>query len=420
MKLKFFLFVFSITMASQFQAQNIKDEMFDLPNVRFELTYDSDTLQVYDIKFKQALDHKNPSKGYFYQSMVLFHRDINKPIIMNTSGYGLSRRPNELVDMLQCNYLTIEHRFFGNSRPKEMEWEYLNLEQVTADLHNINQTFRAIYDGKWISTGISKGGQTTIYYKYFYPEDVDLSIPYVAPLNKSFEDKRIYTFLDEVGTKECRSAIEDYQKRIFKMKDQILPLAKWHSKGRGLEFSYLGNFEKAFEFAVLEYPFSFWQWGHQCGNIPSKEDDLEAHLDYLLEVVGFDFYGDKSMTLYAPHYYQAANQMGYYGFETKKFKKYLNTLGKKPNAAFPPKGSLIKPDISLNKKVLKWLDKGVDNMLYIYGELDTWTATGVEEVEGKNSKKFVLEGAHHGNARMKNMPASMKNEFVQYIQRALQ
>jgi len=400
-------------------SQDIKGLIFDLADVRFELTYDSDSLQVYDINIKQPLDHNDLSKGYFHQRAVLFHRDIDKPVIMNTSGYGLSRRPNELVEFLQCNYLTIEHRYFGESKPENMEWEYLNLQQVTADLHKINETFKSIYRGKWISTGISKGGQTTIYYRYFYPDDVVLSIPYVAPLNESFEDKRIYKFLDEVGTKACRTAIEEYQQNLFKMKAQILPLAKWYSKGKGLEFGYLESFEKAFEFAVLEYPFSFWQWGHKCENIPIKSDDLEAHLDHLLEVVGFDFYGDKSMALYAPHYYQAASQMGYYGYESKGFKKCLHQVGKNPSAAFYPKDAVIKPDISLNRKVLKWLDEGVDNILYIYGELDTWTATGVKEANGKNSKKFVIEGAHHGNARMNNMPDSMQNEFKQYIRRAL-
>ena len=67
--------------------------------------------------------------------------------------------------------------FFGKSIPDSMKWEYLTVEQAAADLHTINQLFRKIYKGKWISTGISKGGQTTLYFKYFYPEDVDIAIP---------------------------------------------------------------------------------------------------------------------------------------------------------------------------------------------------------------------------------------------------
>ena len=34
-----------------------------------------------------------------------------------------------------------------------------------------------------------------IFYRYFYPNDVDLSIPYVAPINNAYEDKRLYKFM---------------------------------------------------------------------------------------------------------------------------------------------------------------------------------------------------------------------------------
>ena len=101
----------------------------------------------------------------------------------------------------------MEHRYFGESMPDSLNYNYLNLKQATADLHHIRQLFGQIYTGKWVSTGVSKGGATTIFYRYFYPEDVDASVPYVAPVNREQEDQRLYRFLDTIGTDQCREKI---------------------------------------------------------------------------------------------------------------------------------------------------------------------------------------------------------------------
>ena len=77
------------------------------------------------------------------------------------------------------------------------------------------QLFEIIYRGKWVSTGISKGGATTIYYRYFYPDDVDVSVPYVAPVNRELEDQRLYSFLETIGSDECREKIRSFQIRVL-------------------------------------------------------------------------------------------------------------------------------------------------------------------------------------------------------------
>lgn len=57
--------------------------------------------------------------------------------------------------------------------------------------------------------GISKGGQTTVYHRYFYPEDVEISVPYVAPLNLEKIDPRLEKFLSKLGgTPENRKLLE--------------------------------------------------------------------------------------------------------------------------------------------------------------------------------------------------------------------
>lgn len=118
----------------------------------------------------------------------------------------------------------------SNPPPTPCNWEYLTAENSAYDLHNVNQTFRELYTGKWVSTGISKGGQTTCLYRAWFPDDVDFSVPYVAPLNRGVEDGRHEPFLRKVGTKKDRQKIEAFQIEILKHKDEIVRC--WKSSAR--------------------------------------------------------------------------------------------------------------------------------------------------------------------------------------------
>ena len=81
------------------------------------------------------------------------------------------------------------------------------MANAAADHHRIVEVLKLIYPGKWIGTGISKGGQTAMFHRYFYPEDVDISVPYVAPLNFSTEDQRFIHFLTLWVREDCRARI---------------------------------------------------------------------------------------------------------------------------------------------------------------------------------------------------------------------
>ena len=398
---------------AQTDAAQLERALFDLPDIAFERLPDTDGGQPrYDIRIKQPLDHKNPAAGYFYQRLQLTHHGFDRPTVMSTQGYELNLGKNEIEALLDANHLNIEHRYFGSSRPDPVQWQYLTLEQATADLHHINQLFHNLYAGKWVSTGISKGGQTTIFYRYFYPNDVDVSIPYVAPFNNSLEDKRIYTFLDTVGSDECRKKIRQLQVYLLQHETEAVERLKWFSKGANLTYYYLGSLEKAFEYAVLEYSFSFWQWGHQCGDIPAG-DDLDKALTHFLKVSDIGFFSDRDMTHYAPHYYQAATQMGYYGYNIEPFRKYLTQFRENPLATFVPSGvSAPRYDNRLNEQVDQWLQTQGNNFLYIYGGSDTWSADRITPTPNVNSKSYLLPGKDHGQARIRNMSDAMQQDFT--------
>jgi hypothetical protein len=387
-----------------------------LPDVIFKSIGKTDT---FELKIKQPLDHQHPEKGYFYQRAFLTHKAFDKPMVMYLSGYNQDRPyKNELTKLLDANQLSIEHRYFGKSVPDSLDYKYLNLEQATADLHHIAEVFKKIYAGKWISTGISKGGSTTIFYKYFFPNDVDVAIPYVAPLNREYEDQRLYTFQDTVGSKSCRQKLFSFQKRMLKHRKEILPLLQMYSDGAGLKFSTV-TLEQAFEYSVLEFPFAFWQYYTSCDEIPSETSSLLAATQYLLKISDIKSYSEEHILGYLSHYYQAATEMGYYGYRTEPFKNDLKALPLQPHpyAAIVPKRIPVHFDGTLLKKANDWIAKEGNRMIYINGAVDTWSATGVAPFDKVDAQWFLLSGKNHRTARFMNMTPDEKQRFIKTLER---
>ena len=400
----FALLIF-LPLFSQAQFSSIEQRLYELPDVLFKSIDAPEGFEsAYELHIKQPIDHENPEKGFFYQRAFLSHRSFDAPMVLAAEGYmRSSNRMYELTNYLDANQVNIEHRYFGTSSPDSLDYTYLNLKQVAADLHHIRTLLGEIYKEPWVSTGISKGGQTAIFYRYYYPDDVAAAVPYVAPLNLDLADERIYDFLANVGTEACRNDILAFQKRMLKNRDAVLPLLRWHAKGAGMKFTYL-TIEEAFEYAVLEYSFSFWQLGHDCGTIPGEDADLETLLSHFVDVVGLGFYSDASMTGYASHYWQAGDEMGYYGFDTKPFKGLLKALTmEEPSAIFMPNKAPKNFDPAFVKSVYNWTQRDANEMIYIYGAIDTWTATGVPVSDKVDAKWFVIDGKDHGSARIRNM-----------------
>ncbi len=421
--MKNILLLIALISSVSLNAQTIKEALFNLPDVQFKKIKTPEGYEAaYELKIKQALDHTDPNKGHFYQRVFLSHTGFDKPTVMVTNGYSKTRNSiTEPAKLLGANQLNIEHRYFGKSMPDSLDYTYLNLEQVAGDLHHINEIFREIYSQKWLSTGISKGGQTTIFYRYFYPEDVDVSIPYVAPLNDNLEDKRIYTFLDTVGSDECRAKLKAIQKRLLTDREAVLPLMRWYTYGAQLNFTYL-KFEQAFEYAVLEFPFSFWQWGSDCAKIPDTDAPLEDVLYYFVTVSGINFFADKGMNDYASHYYQAGAQMGYYGYDISDFKDLIKALpnDKNPSAVFMPNKMQVEFNNDVVKKAKAWMQKNGNQFIHINGNADTWSATALRPVKGLEAEWFFLADKDHGAARIKNMTSEERERMIKALERWLE
>jgi len=381
-----------------FAQSNLEQKLKSLEGILKVMQIEGDSIysEMYEVYIDQPVDHNNPEGNHFLQKFYIGHIDEDLPVVIELDGYLLRRpRYNELADILNCNKIQVEHRYYGVSVPQNAEWKYLTVEQAANDHHHIISLLKNIYNGKWISSGVSKGGQTTMFHRYFFNDDVDVSVPYVAPLNIAEEDPRIYHFLDNVGTKECRDKMIKFQREVLKREDEMLEMFISDSKRSGYTYS-IGSDRLIFEFAVLEYTFAFWQWqNNNCDEIPNTSASSRELFNHLKRNSSFTYFSDQAIAPVAPFFYQAYSEIGYYGYDISPLKDLLREVKDPSSKIFIPRNSNPQYNCSLMQHINTWIQKHGNNMIFIYGGNDTWTASAVELTGETNSIKMVKEGGSH-------------------------
>ena len=385
----------SSTLIAQSQLEHKLNSLEGIMKVT-QIEGDSTYSGVYEVFIDQPIDHNNPEGDHFIQKFYIGHIDEELPVVIELDGYSMPKpRYNELADILNCNKIQVEHRYFGESVPDNAEWKYLTVEQAANDHHHIISLLKNIYKGKWISSGISKGGQSTVYHRYFFNDDVDVSVPYVTPMNIAEEDPRIYHFLDNVGTKECRDKMIQFQREVLKREDELLEIFLDDSEKLGYTYS-IGSDRLIFEFVVLEYTFAFWQWqNNNCDEIPDTSESSEKIFNHLKRNSSFSYFSDQGIAPIAPFFYQAYSEIGYYGYDISPLKDLLREVKDPSSKIFIPHNSNPQFDCSLIQDINTWVQKHGNNMLFIYGGNDAWSATAVELTGETNSIKMVKEGGSH-------------------------
>ncbi len=391
----------------------------------------------YVMFFEQPIDHSNPAKGTYRQRVVVAVADYNAPTVIVTEGYGAAyglnpRYREEISRMFNTNLVVVEHRYFLESvpfmqddksiTPETLDWSYMTAVNEAADLHNVNQTLRQVLKGKWIATGISKGGQTTMFYTAYYPEDLDVSVPYVGPLCKGVEDGRHEPFLAEyAGTPQDREILRAFQTEFLKRRATIKPMFEELSAKNN--YTYKISMDEVYDYCVLEFPFAFWQWGMKTSTVPDPKTATDKEMfDFLVKASGPDYFAEGGAS--APFFVQAAKELGYYGYDTKPFKGLLTIKDAEGylNRLFVPQTQTFKFDKYLYKKVKKFLAKTDSKMMFIYGQFDPWSAVMPvapvknEELKkkgkGRKTMKLYIEPNGSHRARISTLPDQMKQEAI--------
>jgi len=371
----------------------------------------------YQLILDEPLDHSDISQGTFKHYVYLSHNGFNLPTVIETEGYQAYLGTKEMSKILKGNQVLVEYRFYGKSRPEPIPWKYLKNDQAIEDYHNIVTRLKTLYTGKWISSGISKGGETTLIYKSKYPNDVAVAVPYVAPLINTLEDPKTTQHINSVGTPECRAKVTRFQRLLLENRTGIIKEIQAYAIDKNMSFTKV-SIEEALEYAALEFSFSFWQWGGDCSTIPNEKSSSKELFDYMNKIVGISFYNDQTFHRLLPSYYQHMIELGYYGFDFTPVSDLLKIVKSTSNNRFAPKNTNLTYNPNYIKEVRDYVENKGDNILYIYGEYDTWGACAPTPKAKVDALKMVLKGGSH-STRIKHFSTKNKEIIYQKLQKWL-
>jgi hypothetical protein len=243
---------------------------------------------------------------------------------------------------------------------------------------------------------------TAVFHRYFFPDDVHATVAYVAPVTSSRSDPRYVPYLEAIGPAACRDGLHGVQRRLLEARAALEELMAADAAASAESYDLLG-LDRAFEFAVLELPFAFWQYGPPpgagCDALPGPESPPAALFAFMEAVYGGveGWVGDAALTFYAPYYYQSATELGGPAYPQAHL---LDLLGGTPiedvPEVYPPLGVEKPWDPAPMEEVDRWVRTEAERMLFVYGENDPWSAGAFTPAPGRDAYRYFAPGANHG------------------------
>lgn len=384
-----------------FESLDLLDKLNSLAGVEaIEISPSNGYPRAFQIDVTQPVDHNQPDGTQFTQRIYLSHVDESMPMIFAPSGYASSPSSGqELAFIMGTNCLNVTHRYFIDAQPSTLDWQYLTIEQAAADHHHIVELFKRIYKNKWISSGASKSGLTALFHRRFYPNDVDATVAYVAPFIFGPKDMRYATYLEQIGESGCYAKLEDFQRLVLQNRAELTPMIDTYIANSGESYSL--DHELILELMIMDYPFTFWQYySYSCADIPDATNTAQEMYSHLISVVPVSNFSDANNTYFRPYVYQAMTEMGAPGYKTSQISDLLENID--PNDAGNPNFELLGPEgvtYTFNSNTIhdiySWLQTQGNNIIYIYGANDPWSAGAIELTGATNAIKIMQPGANH-------------------------
>ena len=392
------------------------------------LTYQSQ----YSMFFHQAVNHNQPDGDTFQQRVCILFRGFDRPTILVTEGYEW-RRFGDAEDIgmnLNANMVHVEHRNFGKSYNQDQgKWEYETGAQASADLHAVYQALKSIFKGKWMSTGTSKNGETSMDYAYYYPNDMDLAAAFCSPFIVSLDDKCFGEYLfNEASTEEVRdlmkksirSALENGEEGLYQ---QVCKLFEQNNKPVPSFTEYVFNIFDSF-FTLFQYTLPSEVQGNLVltWNQHQEGDEAAKYAEQFANTICESILSNRSMAHYTYRVDCAKEQ----GFPNPGYDYFADLL----------EGTSFKAEdvwkFLLNEED-QWLPQYYDNslrldmrenffmnstmpLLFFYSHDDPWSAAQPDKL-GPNAKKVINPIGIHCPIinETEYCPEDVKQEVMDFI-----
>ena len=419
------------------------------------------TAQQYMIIFEQPIDWNDRSAGTFSQRVFVDVKGKNQINHYLCDGYALydSQYPTyfeegyhegmfELAELYDANFINIEYRFNYKSVPKDISldepdyWKYLTSENASKDFHHIITELRKVLPGKTIFTGASKGGYATECMAYYFPDDIDAYVSYVAPLCDGTADERFCQNIFETigdmdyGTKqalEYRNLIMEFVKIMLDApyRDRLQEEFERSYDESGYHLSPQVSTEEAFEASIADMISFIWQYDQDFDAIQKiidlpdnteaqKRKKEEALLDYYLS------FGPVEDTAYdslsGAYYIQSYLEMGNYKIDLS----YLREAG--ANILTPEEndedlaqrlwapvtiGNSLLYDSSMREKLIQFFETTKKDIIRIEAKSDPWYAVRMPEVNNPHIHVYEVSGTH--DAQIQELDKDKQKECLELL-----
>lgn len=396
---------------------SIKEKLNKIEGLRISEIYAKEGFTAcFKILIKQPIDHSDTTKGFFYQKIYLSHKSVDKPMMMSINGYDcFSNQISDWTTVLDANQIFIEHRYFGESRPDTLDYEYLSISSAAKDLHRIKEVFSEIYKKGWMSVGHSKGGLTALSYRYFFPNDVDATIALSTSVKTTKCDSSFFHYIDSLNTTQgCAKKLEAFQELLLTHKKEIVPYLEDYLKMAGKEFSQLG-LTTIYEIAVLEIPFSIWQNGTGCSSIDYSLTDPKELFDEIKSSLHGWFMTDEVFKQINPYYYQALTEFGYYCYPVTRFSKLLETDFEKLKPVQPISGVNTSYSNKPMTQIKAWAESEGNQIIYISGGNDPYAKQRVIPSKNLDAISLLLKDRNHNQVFSYNLDSVTLNRITELI-----
>ena len=402
-------------------SDDLKDRLAAAPCVASveELTPENPGTRVFDIRITQLVDHQDAASGSFEQQMTLIVRDETAPMILLSTGYAnyAGQGLSELARALEANQVVVEHRYFNISIPADPDWTQLTIANAADDHHQIVTALRPIFDAAWISTGASKGGMTSVYHRRFWPDDVDGTVPYVAPINLGNPDTRYDAFLDTVGDAGCRQALRDLGVELLANRRAMLESrTDQQALTDGYHYTRI-SVPLAVESAVVEMYWTFWQYygAPYCDAVPAvtaTDADVWEFLDAVSSPNNLD---DDRIAFFEPYYFQTAYELGYPGVTDETLADLREYSDDQYDGIYPAGVPLPTYRPEAMEDIDQWVQTEGEGLLFVYGQWDPWTGGAFELGDAQDSAVFIAPGENHG-AKIRDLDPADRQAALDMIE----
>ena len=390
---------------------------------------------------------------------------------------------NEIAHRYKANYIQIEHRYYKYSAPDKC-WEQLDdcrAEEAAQDFHALFDAMKKVFKGKWVMSGVSKGGITTLLQHMFFPNDMDIFVPYSAPFFDTDRDRTMQKYWYENGwSKEFRDKFANIRHYSMYNIEKMFPIFEKMAGGNNTQSrrdtlygKYLSNMaqfgydehtyrdtthirkqlrandsimsRKGLVYGDTVYAYMMIYCTLSLDSIPKWIDTLRAHPEpkalaqkYLVRKHNFRPFGIKkdewfdSDTIVGGAYdYQSKCELGYYdvrfdliaddpqtGEEWNKF--YNEKYGCLRNFTAPWFSNLTYSR-SLYDRAVETTMKTTKPVIFIYGLDDTWTGAAMKDeyINGINVRKVILPDQNHMVSFTSNTDPALCAQIIKFLDQTL-